>query len=127
MRRQAGELAPKFAADPATRRPILDRRGIMRARAAAVEERVPLVVCVALNPLQPLVGQLEVLDTLGADQLWVAVDAGRKSEDTAVWVNYISARHSVYALVSLHANETLSPESVLGLGFPVFDLTATMP
>lgn len=127
MRRQAGELAPKFDADPAPRRPILDRRGIMRARASAVEEGVPLVVCVALNPLQPLVGQLEVLDTLGADQLWVAVDAGRKSEDTAAWVNYISARHRVYALVSLHANETLSPESVLDLGFPVFDITAPMP
>lgn len=127
MRRQAGELAPKFDADPSLRRPIMDRRGIMRARAAAVEEAVPLVVSVALNPLQPLGVQLEVLDSLGADQLWVAVDAGRKSEDTAAWVKYISSRHRVYALVSLHANETLSPESVLDLGFPVFDVTAPVP
>ncbi|PQZ96026.1 hypothetical protein CQ018_01700 [Arthrobacter sp. MYb227] len=128
MRRHAGELAAKFAAGSSTqRRPIHDRRGILRARAGAVSQGVPLVVSVALNPLEQLGVQLEILQVLGADQLWVAVDAGRKSEDTAAWVKFIAQRHSLYALVSLHANETLSPESVLDLGYPVFDITAPLP
>lgn len=128
MRRHAGELAAKFAAGSSNqRRPIHDRRSILRARAAAVSQGVPLVVSVALNPLEPLGMQLEMLQVLGADQLWVAVDAGRKSEDTAVWVKFIAQRHHLYALVSLHANETLSPESVLELGYPVFDITAPLP
>ncbi|GAA1498206.1 hypothetical protein [Paeniglutamicibacter kerguelensis] len=127
MRRQAGELAPKFNTDAAVRQPLTDRRGVLKARAAAVEAQEPLVVSVALNPLQPLREQMELLDTLGPDQLWVAVDAGRKSEDTAAWVKHVSARHRVYAVVALHGNETLSPESVLELGFPVFDVTAPTP
>ncbi len=127
MRRPAGELARKFDADAAKHQPITDRRGVLKARAAAVEAQLPLVVSVALNPLQPLRDQLELLDILGPDQLWVAVDAGRKSEDTEAWVKHVSARHRVYAVVALHCNETLSPESVLDLGFPVFDVTAPTP
>ncbi|MFJ6417452.1 hypothetical protein [Paeniglutamicibacter sp. NPDC091659] len=127
MRRPAGELAGKFDADAAKHQTITDRRGVLKARAAAVEAQLPLVVSLAMNPLQPLRDQLELLEILGPDQLWLAVDAGRKSEDTEAWVKHVSARHRVYAVVALHCNETLSPESVLDLGFPVFDVTAPTP
>ncbi|MGL3805114.1 hypothetical protein ACSYDW_03375 [Paeniglutamicibacter sp. R2-26] len=127
LRRPAGELAAKFDAGSPGQRPLKDRRDVMAARAAAVESREPLVVSVALNPLQPLADQLELLEALRPDQLWVAVDAGRKAEDTAAWVEQVCARGRVYAVVALHGNETLSPESVLDLGFPVFDVTAPTP
>ena len=98
-----------------------DRRSVLRARANAVADGVPLVVSVAVNPLQALLPQLELLGVLEADQLWVAVDAGRKSADTAAWVKHVASGHGVYAVVALHSNETLSPESVWDLGFPVLD------
>ncbi|GAA1871798.1 hypothetical protein GCM10009715_18350 [Paeniglutamicibacter psychrophenolicus] len=121
LRRNAGELAQKFDVDSLARRPVTDRRGILRARAAAVAEGVPLLVAVAINPQQALLPQLELLEVLEADQLWAAVDAGRKVEDTAVWVKHVASGHGLYAVVSLHADETLSPESVWELGFPVIE------
>ncbi|MGB9036665.1 MAG: hypothetical protein WCC45_19305 [Paeniglutamicibacter sp.] len=64
---------------------------------------------------------MELLQVLEADQLWAAVDAGRKAEDTAAWVKHVASGHGLYAVVSLHAEETLSPESVWELGFPVLE------
>lgn len=121
LRRNAGELAQKFDSDSRARRPVADRRGILRARAAAVAEGVPLLVAMAINPQQALLPQLELLRVLEADQLWAAVDAGRKVEDTAAWVKHVASGHGLYAVVSLHADETLSPESVWELGFPVLE------
>lgn len=121
MRRNAGELAQKFDTHALSRKPLMDRRGILKARAGAVADGVCLLVCVAINPQVPLLPQLDLLDVLDADQLWVAVDAGRKVEDTAAWVKHVAARNSLYAVVSLHADETLSPESVWELGFPVLE------
>lgn len=121
LRRNAGELAQKFDVDSLSRRPLADRRGILRARAAAVAEGVPLLVAVAINPQLALLPQLGLLAVLEADQLWAAVDAGRKVEDTAAWVKHVASGHGLYAVVSLHADETLSPESVWELGFPVLE------
>ncbi len=121
LRRNAGELAQKFDVDSLARRPVTDRRGILRARAAAVAEGVPLLVAVAINPQLALLPQLELLEVLEADQLWAAVDAGRKAEDTAAWVKHVASGHGLYAVVSLHADETLSPASVWELGFPVLE------
>ncbi len=121
LRRNAGELAHMFDADALSRKPVTDRRGILRARAAAVAEGVALLVAVAINPQVALLPQLELLAVLEADQLWAAVDAGRKAEDTAAWVKHVASGHGLYAVVSLHADETLSPESVWELGFPVLE------
>lgn len=121
IRRNAGELAQKFDTNALSRKPLVDRRGILKARAAAVADGVWSLVSVAINPQLPLLPQLDLLELLEADQLWVAVDAGRKVEDTAAWVNYVAARNRLYAVVSLHADETLSPESVWELGFPVLE------
>lgn len=121
LRRNAGELAQKFDPQALARKPITDRRGILRARAGAVADGVPLLVSAALNPLLELSAQLALLEVLAPDQLWVAVDAGRKPEDTAAWVKAVTAAHGIYAVVSLHAEETLSPESVWDMGFPVLE------
>ncbi|MDO2935601.1 hypothetical protein Q2T94_14925 [Paeniglutamicibacter sulfureus] len=121
LRRNAGELAQKFDTHALARRPILDRRGILRARANAVADGVPLLVSVAINPLLALPKQLQLLEVLAPDQLWVAVDAGRKAEDSAAWVKAVAKACGIYAVVSLHAEETLSPESVWELGFPVLE------
>ena len=121
LRRTAGELAQKFEAQSLARNTLTDRRGVLKARADAVAQGVPLMVAVAINPLLALPGQLQLLDVLAPDQLWVAVDAGRKAEDTAAWVGAVAAGRGIYAAVSLHADETLSPESVWELGFPVLE------
>ncbi|MFL4473858.1 hypothetical protein ACIPVK_07670 [Paeniglutamicibacter sp. MACA_103] len=121
LRRNAGELAHKFDTQSLARRPILDRRGILKARADVVAQGVPLLVSVALNPLLGLPAQLHLLEVLAPDQLWAAVDAGRKAEDTAAWVDAVAAGHGIYAVVSLHAEETLTPETVWELGFPVLE------
>ncbi|WP_411730569.1 hypothetical protein [Paeniglutamicibacter sp.] len=121
LRRNAGDLAQKFDAQALARKPIMDRRGILRARATAVEDGVPLLVSVAINPLLALPAQLQLLEVLAPDQLWAAVDAGRKAEDTAVWVKQVASACGIYAVVSLHAEETLSPESVGELGFPLLE------
>ncbi|MBV1780027.1 hypothetical protein KRR55_12990 [Paeniglutamicibacter sp. ABSL32-1] len=121
LRRNAGELAQKFDTQALARRPILDRRGILRARATAVADGVPLLVSVAINPLLALPAQLHLLEVLAPDQLWVAVDAGRKAEDSAAWVQAVAKACGIYGVVSLHAEETLSPETVWELGFPVLE------
>jgi hypothetical protein len=121
LRRNAGELAQKFDAQALARKPLMDRRGILRARANAVADGVPLLVSLAINPLLALPGQLHLLQLLAPDQLWAAVDAGRKAGDTADWVKAVAKACGIYAVVSLHAQETLSPESVWELGFPVLE------
>jgi hypothetical protein len=49
----------------------------------------------------------------------VAVDAGRKPDDSARWVTAVSAIVPVAAVMSWAPDETASPHSVSQLGLPV--------
>ena len=55
---------------------------------------------------------------MAADQVWVAVDARRKSEDTALWVGRLQAIVPVAGIAVLGREGTATPESVEDLGLP---------
>jgi hypothetical protein len=102
--------------------PGWDRRRALAARAMAVERGRAVFVAFGLegerNPAA-LAVQAETLRTIGADQLWVAVDAGRKAQDTANWVRSLTALLPVDGVGVVGAAGTASPETVEELSVPV--------
>ncbi|GAB3543543.1 hypothetical protein GCM10027403_37900 [Arthrobacter tecti] len=60
-----------------------------------------------------------VLAQLEADQVWLAVDAGRKPADTATWASEVRAAVDVHGLAVLGAALTATPATVNQLGLPV--------
>ena len=62
---------------------------------------------------------VQVLRAIDADQIWIVVDASRKSEDTAAWVALVRASVPAQAIAVLHGVATATPESVDALGLPV--------
>jgi hypothetical protein len=65
------------------------------------------------------------LAAIEPDQVWVAVDASRKEEDTAAWVGAVDAVLAVDAIAATNAALTASPLSVDRLGHPVLWLDST--
>lgn len=59
------------------------------------------------------------LKALGADQIWVVVDASRKADDTAAWVGAVRAAVPAAAIAVLHGVETSTPDTVNALGLPI--------
>jgi len=102
--------------------PGWDRRRALAARALAVERGRAAFVAFGLegerNPAA-LAVQAETLRTIGADQLWVAVDAGRKAQDTANWVRSLAALLPVDGVGVVGAAATASPDTVDQLSLPV--------
>ncbi|MCU1443688.1 MAG: hypothetical protein JWQ59_1838 [Cryobacterium sp.] len=111
---RAGVLAQSRAA--------WDRRRALAARARAVERRTCLFLAYGLDAAPgpgTLAAHADAIRALGADQLWVAVDAGRKAQDTAAWVHSLAALLAVDALAVVGAAATSSPETVDNLALPV--------
>jgi hypothetical protein len=102
--------------------PGWDRRRALAARALGVKGGRAVFVAFGLeserNPAA-LAVQAETLRTIGADQLWVAVDAGRKAQDTANWVRSLAALLPVDGVGVVGAASTSSPETVEQLPLPV--------
>jgi len=96
-----------------------DRRGAIAARAAGVRGGRGVVVAFGLPRGGPTSASFDELASLNADQFWVAVDAGRKTEDSARWVHAVSQVVPVVAVMSWAPDETGSPHSVSQLGLPV--------
>lgn len=117
-------LAPDVKAGGAlagiVRRPVQDRKSALAARARGVERGHSVFVAFGLGrggaELESL---LAVLAGLGADQLWAAVDAGRKPGDTARWVRQLREAVPVDAVAVEGAAYTATPETVLELGLPI--------
>ncbi|MFT2816606.1 hypothetical protein [Leifsonia sp. A12D58] len=101
---------------------LSDRRGALAARAAGVENDAAVFVAWGL-PALPIGsgrdGFALAAGDLGADQAWVAVDAGRKPADTAVWVAALAAAVRLDALAAVGVTATQSPETIRLLGVPV--------
>lgn len=100
----------------------VDRKGLLQARAAGVGSGDPVFVACALDQAVDLGIQLQEVESLGADQLWVAVDAGRKSADTRAWVEALDSVYPIDAVAVFGSERTASPETVLELGIPVHDM-----
>jgi len=122
LRRNAGELAQELDLAAVSRRPITDRRGVLRARATAVEHNSTLLVALALGLPEERTEQLALLPVLEADQLWAAVDATRKPEDTAAWIQQLTAVRPVDGVLCLNAGYTSTPHTLHALGLPVLEV-----
>lgn len=112
--RAAGLLAP----DDVVR--AGDRRAVAAARAAGVMGGYGIFLAYGLGRgVTELARHTTLLAALAADQLWVAVDAGRKEEDTAAWVGAVRAAAVVEALAVEGLEATATPQTVNSLRLPI--------
>ncbi|HKU11292.1 MAG TPA: hypothetical protein VJQ61_08695 [Sinomonas sp.] len=96
-----------------------DVRDATAARAEGVESGTTVLAALGLRAFDRLGPQLGRAAALRADQVWLAVDARHKAEETAEWVEAAKARLTVSALAVVGARETRTPETVNTLGIPL--------
>jgi len=97
-----------------------DRRRARALRAEAVGDGRAAVLAAGLPASIPVSAErLAALDDIGADQVWLVIDASRKADDTARWVAAIGAVLPVDALAVVGLAATASPHTVDTLGIPV--------
>ena len=91
-----------------------DRRGALAARARGVERGETAFVACGWGADAPA-----ILSAVRPDQVWVAVDAGRKPEDTARWIAAVASAVPIDALAAVGSGDTATPETVEELGLPI--------
>ncbi|MCQ1957683.1 hypothetical protein NNX39_14385 [Arthrobacter sp. zg-Y826] len=97
-----------------------DRRAVATARAAGVMAGHSIFLAYGLGRSGTEMGRHSTLiSALAADQVWVAVDAGRKPEDTASWVGAVRSAVVVDAAAVEGIDTTGTPQSVNALGLPI--------
>ncbi|WP_143094961.1 hypothetical protein [Mycetocola miduiensis] len=97
-----------------------DRRTAVRARAIGVHTASPVFVAFGLDrDSVTRSGWDKLVQSISPDQVWVAVDAGRKPDDTALWVNTVASRIPVDAVAVEGSALTASPETVEELNLPI--------
>jgi len=97
-----------------------DRRAVATARAAGVLAGHPIFLAYGLGRgVSEIARHTTLIAALAPDQLWVAVDAGRKAEDTAAWVGEVRAAAMVDAVAVEGLEGTATPQTVNALGLPV--------
>lgn len=99
----------------------LDDKGqALIARMRARTEGRPVVAGFGLGEdLGRIRSHLVQLQGLEADQVWLAVDAGAKEEDTCAWVKAVTRATAVHALAVTGTGRTKTPETVNALNIPV--------
>jgi hypothetical protein len=103
-----------------------DRRGALRARADGVRRERPMVAAYGIvRGAADMPGLTESLAGIEPDQVWVAVDASRKSEDTAAWVRAVDAILAVDGLAVTGSALTATPDTVRALRIPIGWLDGT--
>jgi hypothetical protein len=98
---------------------VQDRHSATAARAAAVGTGQTVLLAFGLGRPRDAAGHAPLVSSLGADQVWVVVDAGRKAEDTAAWLAALRDTLAVDALAVVGMEDTLSPGTVHSLDLPV--------
>jgi hypothetical protein len=96
-----------------------DRRSVLAARAAGVRWEQSVFVALGLPRSGLDDDGAFALHYLEADQVWVAVDAGRKPEDTKRWVRAVQAIVQVDAVAVVAGDSTTTPKTVHELGLQV--------
>ena len=91
-----------------------DRRSAILARAEGVNGGTAVVTALAWDG-----SAAEALRSMSADQVWVAVDVGRKHDDTARWVEEVRVVSEVAAAAVVGEADTATPGTVHLLGVPV--------
>lgn len=95
------------------------RQSATAARAHAVETEQTVIAAFGLGKGRHALARLQALAALSPDQVWVVVDAGRKTADTARWINVVRSRLEIDAVAVVGAAYTSSPETVEALNIPV--------
>jgi hypothetical protein len=96
-----------------------DRRSATSARARGVESGTTSIVAFGLGlGGQTIAARAAALASIGADQVWLAVDASRKTEDTEAWVQAVRKAVPAEAIAVLHGTWTSTPDSLAALGLP---------
>lgn len=125
----AGDRVVRYSAGAAPAAGATDDRGSDRrmasrwdaaeARAHAVEAGATVVTAYDLG--SPVAGlpHLEGAAVLGADQVWVVVDARHKADETQEWVGLVVGALEVDALAVVGAGDSRSAHTVNGLGLPL--------
>lgn len=93
---------------------VTDRRGALEARASGVELDRATFVAVGWDSATP-----EIVAALAPDQIWLAVDAGRKHADSERFIAMASAVIDADGLVATGVAGTSTPGTVNALGLPV--------
>lgn len=116
--------AGAFAADANVAKGLRigNRIELVQAQAAGVGAGEPVFIACPLEHSVDLETQVQEVEALGSDQLWVSVDAGRKSEDTRAWVEALDAVCPVDGVAVHGLTTTATPDTVLDLGIPVRDV-----
>ena len=98
---------------------VTDRRSALAARAAGVREEHSVFVALGIPHSGLDDDSVFALHFLQPDQVWVAVDAGRKPEDTARWVKAVQAAVRIDAIAVVGSDSTTTPKTVHELGLQV--------
>lgn len=116
----AVEIAVSGSIDlPGTVR-VDDRRSAVLARAMGVQNASPVFVALGLGRGTTVPSNWDdIVRGISPDQVWVAVDAGRKPEDTALWVNAVAGLVPVDAVAVEGSALTSSPNTVDELNLPI--------
>ncbi|MFF1876436.1 hypothetical protein [Leifsonia sp. NPDC058230] len=113
------EVRPGGCARAAAPR-VDDRRGALRARADGVRRERTIVAAFGIARGASEIPELaESLAGIEPDQVWLAVDASRKVDDTAAWVKAVDAILGADGLTVTNAALTATPDSVRELGLPI--------
>ena len=96
-----------------------DRRSAATARAAGVLADHAIYLAYGLGRGEELSRHATLIGALAPDQVWAAVDAGRKAEDTAAWVAAVRRTAEVTAVAVEGLAATATPHTVNGLGLPI--------
>ncbi|MDQ1606433.1 MAG: hypothetical protein QOJ18_800 [Microbacteriaceae bacterium] len=95
------------------------RRAAMVTRAHGVERGEPVFLAFGLTGVgEDAATEAYELAALHPDQVWAVVDATRKPEDTAHWVEELAAVVALDAVAGTNHDNTLSPETINELGLP---------
>ncbi|WP_323102039.1 hypothetical protein [Intrasporangium sp. YIM S08009] len=113
------DLHGSGATDPRGLSYLAGRWDAARARALAVESGTTVLVACGLGPTSAGLPHLEAAAALGADQVWLVVDARHKHDDTSAWVDHVLGSVEVDALAVVGAGDSRSAHTVNDLGLPV--------
>ncbi|TFD35564.1 hypothetical protein E3T40_08150 [Cryobacterium sp. TMT1-19] len=99
---------------------ILDRRTALEARARGVKLGQTGILAFGLGA-DPATADIyaALVAALGAEQVWLVVDAGRKPADTARWAAEVAQSVHVDAIAVTGYGDTVSPETVDELQIPI--------
>ncbi len=120
----AGEVLVAGAARSDEAERADDRRTALSARARGVEQGLTAFVAYGLggnvDDSVTLVAALaDTLAPIGADQVWLVVEAGRKPSDTGRWAAALAAITQIDAVAVVGASTTGTPGTVDELGLPI--------